>query len=118
MIQPTSTRVYIFLGSTDMRKSYNTLSALATNAGFDPTAGDLFVFTNRNRNRFKILLWEGGGYWLCCKRLEVGVFAIPSIEDKESQHTIKINFTELRLLIEGIELKQVKKTKRFEIKNA
>ena len=117
MIQAVSTRVYVFLGATDVRKSFNTLSAIASNAGFDPTCGDLFVFANRTRNRFKVLLWEGGGYWLCCKRLEVGVFAIPMANENESTYTMKINFTELRFLIEGIELKQIKKTKHFEIKN-
>lgn len=112
MIQPTSSKVYVFLTPTDMRKSFDTLAALVTQSGMDPLNGDIYVFANKNRNRFKILLWEIGGYWLCAKRLESGIIAVPFTKDNE-QYTVQINPTELRLLIEGIELRQIKKNERF-----
>jgi transposase len=119
MIQPTSNRVFLFLTPSDMRKSYDTLAALVTQVDMNPLSGDLFVFTNRPRNRFKILLWETGGYWLCSKRLEAGIFAVPFVtsSDEAQAYTLEINMTELRLLIEGIELRNVKKSKRFALGN-
>ena len=99
-----------------MRKSFDTLAAIVTQNGMNPLSGDIYVFTNKNRNRFKILLWETGGYWLCAKRLESGIIAVPFTRD-ENQYTLKLNPTELRLLIEGIELRQIKKNERFFLKN-
>lgn len=117
MIQTTSDRVFVFLTPTDMRKSYDTLAALIMQNNMDPVNGDIYVFTNKRKNRFKILVWEKDGYWLCCKRLEAGTFAVPFVNDDSQAYTMKINLTELRLLIEGIEIGRIKKSKRFNAEN-
>ena len=113
MIQPTSNKVFVFLTPTDMRKSFDTLSALVVKNNMRPESGDLYVFTNKARNRFKVLLWEQGGYWLCAKRLEAGTFGVPFVQEDGEEYTMEINLTELRLLIEGIELGRVSRRKRF-----
>ena len=51
-------RVYLAKGPADMRKSFDGLQALVTQAlELDPFAGHLFVFGNRRRDRVKILYW-------------------------------------------------------------
>jgi transposase len=73
-----ATRVYVALAPVDLRAGFNALSALVkTRLQADPLSGHLFVFTNRNRNRLKVLYWDGSGLWVCAKRLEAGRFGWP-----------------------------------------
>ena len=69
----SATRVFVALEPVDMRQSFNGLYArVQTVLQQEPTSGHWFVFTNRRRNRLKILLWDGSGLWICAKRLEKG----------------------------------------------
>lgn len=56
---PTSVRVYLARGATDMRKSIDGLAAVTKQVlEHDPLSGHLFVFCNARRDRIKILYWE------------------------------------------------------------
>ena len=56
---PSSVRVFAYAEPTDMRKSFDGLAAIVTNAfSKDPFNGDYFVFFNRSLDRCKILLWD------------------------------------------------------------
>ena len=88
-----------------MRKSINGLAAIVeTNFRLDPFVGALFVFCNRDRDRLKILEWDGDGFWLHFKRLEKGHFRWPS--EGETQ-TLSLTGEELGILLSGskVELK-------------
>jgi transposase len=75
---PTSVRVYLARGATDMRKSIDGLAAVTIEVlEHDPLSGHLFVLCNGQSNRIKILYWERSGFWLLHKRLERGTFAWP-----------------------------------------
>jgi len=64
-------KVFVAVEPCDMRKGFNGLHALVTERLRDePLAGALFVFTNRRRNRLKILFRDATGLWVCTKRLE------------------------------------------------
>src|SRR5690606_28854894 len=53
---PSGLRIYLALEPVDMRKQYDGLWALAAqHLGLDPKGGALFVFTNKTRNRIKLL---------------------------------------------------------------
>jgi transposase len=69
-------RIWLCTQPTDMRRSFDGLSALVRNhLGEDPSSGHWFAFINRRRTQIKILAFEEGGYWVWSKRLEQGQFA-------------------------------------------
>jgi transposase len=79
MIVPTSgTRIHLALQPVDLRGSFNALSARVKSVlQADPLSGQWFAFTNRRRNRLKLLFWDGDGLWVCTKRLERSAFSWP-----------------------------------------
>ena len=70
----------------------------------DPLSGHVFLFTNKRRNRLKLLVFDGSGLWMCSKRLEKGRFRWP--EPGEGQVKIVIGHEELAMLLGGIDLCQ------------
>jgi transposase len=92
-----------------MRKQINGLAAIVEGSfNLDPFDGALFVFCNRNRDRIRILEWDGDGFWLHTKRLEKGHFKWPAIGDEV---TMTLTGEELSYLLGGtrIELKLSRK---------
>jgi hypothetical protein len=60
-----------------MRKQAHGLAALVTShLEKDPMSGDVFIFVNQGALIVKILMWDVSGYWVACKRLERGRFAV------------------------------------------
>lgn len=99
-----ATRVFLALGPTDMRKSFDTLFALARDhIGVNPLSGHLFVFCNQRHNRLKILYWDGSGLWVCAKRLPKGTFHWPKAQDPNSP-SITLRQEQLSLLLSGFDL--------------
>ena len=77
---PASVRVFVAQGATDLRRSFDRLSAQVQEVlRQDPLSGHVFVFFNRQRNRVKLLVWERDGFWLLYKRLEAGTFAVSQV---------------------------------------
>lgn len=95
-----ATRVFVALEPVDMRRSFNGLyAAVQSVLKQDPLSGHLFVFTNRPRNRIKILYFDGSGLWVCAKRLERGTFGWPEGEGVSSS----LRPEQLQLLLHGLE---------------
>ena len=83
------TRIYLYRGACDMRKSFDGLCGIIrSELEMDPLSGSLFVFVNGNRKMVKLLYWDQDGLALWCKRLEEGKFLVPdksgSIDPKNS----------------------------------
>jgi transposase len=70
----------------------------------------VFVFFNRRRDRVKLLVWDGNGFWLFYKRLEAGTFrALPNSTTKQ----VEMRRAELSMLLEGIDLDKGRMRKHF-----
>ena len=77
----------------------------------DAFAGHLFVFSNRRKDRVKILYWDRDGFAVWAKRLEEGTYAMPFGEPGEARR--EITAQELGALLSGIDLSQAKRRKRY-----
>ena len=93
-----ATRIYLAAGVTDMRKGFEGLYGLVRDRlSCEPLSGHLFLFCNAQRNRLKVLVWDGSGLWVCAKRLEKGRFTWPQSGD--AQGKVVLSHEELSLII-------------------
>lgn len=108
------TKLFLAIGATDMRKSFDALVIL-TEAILrkDPASGHLFVFINRRRDMIKILYWDGTGFCIWYKRLASGSFQIPSVATGTVSASIELSVSQLSLMLEGIDLRCVKQRLRY-----
>lgn len=98
-------KVFVSLEPSDMRKSFNGLSALVEeHLKANPYDGAMYLFTNKQRNRIKILFWDGTGLWVAAKRLEEGRFSWPS-PSRPGQNKLSLTPEALAMLTDGIDLK-------------
>lgn len=95
-----------------MRKSFNGLSGIVQqHQGLKLLSGDVFIFINRRCDRIKLLMWDVTGFALYYKRLEQGTFEKPLF--LEDNKPLQLAWSDLVMLLEGIEIKQVKRRKRY-----
>ena len=98
-----ATKIYLAAGATDMRKGFDGLYALVRDRlELEPLSGHVFLFSNAERNRMKLIYWDGSGLWVCAKRLERGRFRWPRAE--AGQTKIVLSHEEMALLVGGIDL--------------
>ena len=108
----TPLRIWLCTGRTDMRCGFDRLAAMAEQVtGQDVLSGHLFVFRNRSGDRLKILYWDRDGFVLFYKRLEEGLFKLPRLDPE--QRSVPLKASELAMLLDGIDLASVKRSKRY-----
>jgi transposase len=96
-----SMNYYLYAQSTDMRRSFYTLSGMVTNQmGRNVKDGDVFIFINRRCTSMKILHMECGGLVIYHMKLESGTFNLPGF-DPES-HTFKTSWEGLMTMTKGV----------------
>src|ERR1700751_5659764 len=70
-----ATRIYLAAGATDMRKGFEGLYGLVRDRLLcDPLSGHIFLFSNAQRNRLKLLFYDGSGYGFARNVWREGVF--------------------------------------------
>ena len=93
--------MFAYPAPADLRKGFNGLHGLVVEQlKHDPLSGDLFLFVNRNRDRAKVLHWDGTGLCIYSKRLEQGRFAKLWRDAK----SVELTTSELALFLEGCDL--------------
>jgi transposase len=103
-------RVHLYGQPVDMRKSFDGLYALTRQQlGKDPLSGELFVFISRRAIQVKILYFDRSGFCVWSKRLEAGRF----ISDWRAVRSCEMDWTGLKLLLEGIVVAQQRKRYRL-----
>lgn len=91
-------RIFAFSEPVDMRKSFDGLLAILSNAlAQDPLSGDIYVFVNRPGNYIKCIYWDRTGYCLFAKRLERGKFKFP-VDGGRQELSEKV----FKLILDGI----------------
>lgn len=96
-------RVFAYGAPADLRKGFDGLAAMVRDEmGRDPLSGDLCLFVSRNRQRAKVLHWDGTGLCLYAKRLEQGRFAC--LWEGKTGSRLELTTSELQLFLEGSNL--------------
>ncbi len=95
-------RIFVGIEPVDMRGSFDALAGAVRRLGLDPTDGHLYLFFNRRRKLCKMIFFDGSGFCLFSKRLEMGTFEIPAV--REGQDRVVVDAAMLSSLLSGIEL--------------
>lgn len=105
-----ATKIFLNTCATDLRKSYQTLSALVQDKfAEDPLSGAMFIFYNRSGDRLKILYWHINGLCLWQKRLEKGRFKFPNFS--KGCNKMSVTSYQLQGLMQGLDCWQVQEAK-------
>lgn len=106
-------KFHLYNGTVDMRKSFDGLSGIVrNNLQRNPCNGEVFIFINKQRDKIKLLHWQGNCYVLYYKRLEKGTFELPKYDP--SIGSIVLSYTQLVMVIDGLTIKNIHKRKQYE----
>ena len=109
MTDLSSLRIFVCTEPVKMNFSFDRLMGLAQEVfEQDPLSGHLFVFINRSRDRMKILYWDRDGLCIWYKRLEAGVFELPTSD----QQGVELNYEQLSRLLGGLDLHSGRRRRR------
>ena len=107
-----SMRYYLYPYPTDMRKSFYSLSGVVKDLmGHDVRNGAIFIFVGRTCLSMKIRPMECGGLVIYHLRLEEGQCRRPVFD--EQTHTYKITWQDLMLMVQGIDMGNCTRRKRW-----
>jgi transposase len=103
---PHGVEIFVGLDPIDLRWGVDRLAgAVVERIGRDARGGSLFVFFGRQRDRLKILFFDGTGMCVFYKRLDAGRFRLPVPLD-EAATTVVLEERELDDLLDGVLLEQ------------
>ena len=104
-------KVYLYRDPIDFRKSHRGLSALVElELGHNPFSGELYVFTNKQRNKIKCLFWEDNGFVLYYKSLAEEKFKWP----KRTDELVTLTGQQINWLLDGYDISLMKGHKKLE----
>ncbi len=83
--------------------------------GDDLLSGRLFLFRLRRGDRLKVLWWDRDAFVLWHKRLGKGVFRTATLAPPPGAFRIELSRRELAMLLEGIDVKHTRESRRFRL---
>jgi transposase len=101
---PANAKIFICTQPVNMRKSFEGLGTIIQNS-FDepPTSGAFFAFFNKEKDRMKVLYWDGDGFAIWYKQLQKGSFK------SAIRETPVMDRREFLMLLEGVTPKSMQK---------
>lgn len=110
---PSNVRLFIAVEPVDFRKSFDGLAAVVEHhLDQRPTSGDVYIFLNKRANQVRLLYWDGDGFCLVAKRLELGTFRRYASTEDGAVHAV-ISRAELTLLMDGVDVSSLRHRKRY-----
>lgn len=107
--------IYLHRDAVDFRKSIEGLSAIVQNEmNQNIFSNHLFVFTNKRRNKVKILYWDKTGHALWYKRLDQKQFKWPL---KYHDEVLSLDPQNLEWLLSGIDIMKINPHQELFYKN-
>lgn len=112
MIIPDDVSIYLVTGVTDLRKGIDSYALIVQDKlHLNPYANTLYLFSNKQHNKLKILYWDKTGFWLLYHRLEHGHYKWIKDTDNNSYVLDKEQFN---WLMQGIKIEQKTSIKKIE----
>lgn len=95
-------KIFIATGYTDLRRGIDGLaSTIKYQFELDPFQKNiLFLFCGKRTDRIKGLVWEGDGFLLLYKRLNVGGFSWP----RTKEGAMEVTPEQYHMLMQGLEI--------------
>lgn len=98
-------KYFLYPAPVDMRKSFYSLSGIVTSLmKRDVQSGEVFIFVNRRLTTMKILHLEHGGLVIYHKKLESGVFKLPTFDESLKSHAI--SWHDLMMIVRNVKPKK------------
>ena len=93
--------IYLYRDPVDFRLSFRGLAALVEQEiGHNPFDGGLYAFTNRRRDKIKLLYWEDNGFVLYYKSLAEDTFRWPRPRDE----AMALSGEQINWLLDGYDI--------------
>lgn len=103
-------QIYLYRAPIDFRKQAHGLAVLVEQElGHNPFTGALYVFSNRQRNKIKCLMWEDNGFVLYYKALAEEKFKWPRPDDD----LLLLTGEQINWLLDGYDISLLKGHKKL-----
>lgn len=98
-------KYFLYPAPVDMRKSFFTLSGIVSSVmKRNVQNGEVFIFVNRRLTIMKILHLEHGGLVIYHKKLESGVFKLPTFDEALASQSI--DWHDLMMIVKNVKPKK------------
>jgi transposase len=98
------TKIFVAVAPVDLRRGLDGLCALIQHGlALNPFDGAWYLFRNQAGTRLKLVVFDGTGFWLCCRRLERGRWVWPQPGDA----VLRLSYAQCLVLIQGADWRRV-----------